>query len=75
MRATSGIPLWTCLLKTFVYQMFVYGYPMETALVTMGSKLPASLINAVAAMVAAPIIYTALSLALERAGILKKMRE
>ena len=63
------------MLKTFVYQMFVYGYPMETVLLTMGSKLPASLINAVAAMIAAPIIYTALRLALERAGILKKMRE
>ena len=63
------------MLKTFVYQMFVYGYPMETVLLTMGSKLPASLINAVAAMIAAPIIYTALSLALDRAGILKKMRQ
>ena len=62
------------MLKTFVYQMFVYGYPMETVLLTMGSKLPASLINAVAAMVAAPILYTALSLALSRAGLLKKMR-
>ena len=47
---------------------------METVLLTMGSKLPASLINAVAAMVAAPILYTALSLALSRAGLLKKMR-
>ena len=62
------------MLKTFVYQMFVYGYPMETVLLTMGSKLPASLINAVAAMIAAPIIYTAVSLALNRTGILKKMR-
>lgn len=62
------------MLKTFVYQAFVYGYPMETVWVTMGSKLPASLINAVAAMVAAPVIYTALRGALERAGILRKMR-
>ena len=62
------------MLKTFVYQMFVYGYPMETVWLTMGSKLPASLINAVAAMVAAPIIYTALRPALNRAGILRKMR-
>ena len=62
------------MLKTFVYQMFVYGYPMETVWLTMGSKLPASLINAVAAMIAAPILYTALRPALERAGILKKMR-
>jgi len=63
------------MLKTFVFQLFVYGYPMETVWLTMGSKLPASLINAVAAMIAAPILYAALYLALERAGILKKMRE
>lgn len=62
------------MLKTFVFQLFVYGYPMETVWLTMGSKLPASLINAVAAMVAAPIIYTAVSLALNRAGLLTKMR-
>lgn len=62
------------MLKTFVFQMFVYGYPMETAVVTMGSKLPASLINAVAAMIAAPILYTALLPALKRAGQLSQMR-
>ncbi|WP_298034391.1 ECF transporter S component [uncultured Dysosmobacter sp.] len=62
------------MLKTFIFQMFVYGYPMETAVVTMGSKLPASLINAVAAMVAAPILYAALVPALRRAGQLDKMR-
>ena len=62
------------MLKTFVYQFFVYGYPMETALLTMGEKLVASLINAVVAMIAAPILYTALSRALEHGGLLKKMR-
>jgi uncharacterized membrane protein len=62
------------MLKTFIYQMFVYGYPMNTVLVTMGAKLPASLINAVVAMIAAPIMYTALRPALSRAGQLQKMR-
>ncbi len=62
------------MLKTFVFQMFVYGYPMETAVVTMGSKLPASLLNAAAAMIAAPILYTALLPSLRRAGQLEKMR-
>lgn len=62
------------MLKTFIFQMFVYGYPMETAVVTMGSKLPASLINAVAAMIAAPILYTALRPALKRAGQLDQIR-
>lgn len=62
------------MLKTFVFQIFVYGYPMETAVVTMGSKLPASLLNAIAAMIAAPVLYAALSPALRRAGQLEKMR-
>ena len=63
------------MIKTFLFQRFLYGYPMATVGATMLSKLPASLINAVAAMIAAPIIYTALSLALGRAGLLKKMRQ
>ena len=62
------------MLKTFVYQRFIYGYPVDAVWVTMGSKLPASLLNAVAAMVAAPILYSALRPALERAGQLRKMR-
>ena len=62
------------MLKTFVYQMFVYGYPAGTVWATMLSKLPASLINAVAAMIAAPILCTALRPALGRAGQLRKMR-
>lgn len=62
------------MLKTLVFQLFVYGYPMETAVVTMGSKLPASLLNAAAAMIAAPVLFTALSPALRRTGQLEKMR-
>ena len=61
--------------KTFLFQKFIYGYPAETVFATMLAKLPASLINAVAAMIAAPILYTALRAALESAGILKTMRE
>ena len=53
----------------------IYGYPMDAVLLTMGSKLPGSLINAAAAIVVAPIFYTGLRPALERAGILKKLRE
>ena len=62
------------MLKTFIYQRFIYGYPVDAVFITMGSKLPASLLNAVAAMVAAPILYSALRPALERAGQLRKMR-
>ena len=47
---------------------------MDAVFITMGSKLPASLLNAAAAMVAAPILYSALRPALERAGQLRKMR-
>ena len=62
------------MLKTFVYQKLVYGYPADAVLVTMGSKLPGSLINAVAAFIVAPIFYTGLRPALDRAGLLKKLR-
>ena len=62
------------MLKTFVYQKFVYGLPAETVWATMLSKLPGSLINAVVAMIVAPILYTAISGALERGGLLRKMR-
>ena len=41
----------------------------------MGSKLPGSLINALAAMIVAPVLYTALSSALRRAHLLDKMRK
>ena len=63
------------MLKTFIYQRFIYGFPVDAVWVTMLGKLPASLLNAVAAMIAAPILYTALRPALERAGQLQKMRQ
>ena len=60
--------------KTFVYQRFVYGFPPETVWATMLAKLPASLLNAGFAVVAAPILYAALRPTLERAGILGKLK-
>ena len=71
-----GALTYVCLymLKTFVFQKFVYGFPAETVWATMLSKLPGSLINAVVAMIAAPIVYTALSRALDHGGLLRKMR-
>lgn len=62
------------MLKTYVYQRFVYGYPLDAVLVTMGAKLPASLINAVFAMIVAPILYAAIAPALRRRGMLEKLR-
>ena len=61
------------MLKTFVFQRLVYGYPAETTWATMLSKLPASLINAVVAFIAAPILYAAIRPALKNAGLLEKL--
>lgn len=62
------------MLKTVIYQAFVYGYPAETVWATALSKLPASLINAVFAMIVTPIVYAALRPPLEKTGLLEKMR-
>ena len=62
------------MLKTYVYQRFVYGFPANEVWITVSSKFPASAINAVAAMIAAPILYTALRPALEKGKILPRMR-
>ena len=62
------------MLKTFVFQRFVYGFPPDAVWATMLSKLPASAINAAAAMVISPILYTAIRPALHAAGQLDDMR-
>lgn len=62
------------MLKTYLYQRFVYGYPLDAVLVTMGAKLPASLINAVFAMIVAPILYAAITPALARRNLLARLR-
>lgn len=61
------------MLKTFVYQRFVYDYPGDAVWVTMLGKLPASLINAVFAMVVTPVIYAALVPPLRKTGALKRL--
>ena len=62
------------MLKTFIFQRFVYGFPGDAVWATMLSKFPASAINAVAAMVIAPIFYTAIRPALKAAGLLDDLR-
>ena len=42
------------MLKTWVFQRYVYAYPLDTAWATLLSKLPASLINALTGTIAAP---------------------
>lgn len=74
----SVIGAWTYvalyMLKTYVYQRFVYGFPLDATWATMMTKFPASAINAVFAMIAAPILITALRPALKHAGIASKLR-
>ena len=62
------------MLKTFVYQAFVYAYPMETVGAAMLSKLIPSLINALAAVLTAPVFYHAVLPAMRHTGILEKVR-
>lgn len=62
------------MLKTFIYQKFVYAYPMDAVWATMVSKLIPSLINAGVAVVAAPLFYHAVLPALRSTGILGRMR-
>ncbi len=54
------------MLKTFVYQAFVYSFPMQTVWATMLSKFVPSIINAVFAMIAAPILFKAMMPALRK---------
>ncbi len=61
------------MLKTYIYQRFVYGNPLDGVWATMLAKLPASLINAVFAMIVAPILYAAVVPPLKRAGLLEKL--
>jgi len=63
------------MLKTFVNQAFVYGYPMDAVWATMLSKFIPSLINAVFAMIAAPVLMRAIYPILKATGLLKKMQE
>jgi hypothetical protein len=61
------------MLKTFVYQRFVYGFPMDAVGATMVSKLIPSLINALAAGITAPIFYHAVLPAMRHSGIMEKV--
>ena len=60
------------MLKTFIFGLAVNGLTLDATFVKMGTKLPASLINAVFATVAAPILMNALHLPLHKLGILGK---
>ena len=61
------------MLKTFCFGMWVNHLGMAGTLAKMGTKLPGSLINALFASVAGPILFLALKPALKQAGLLEKM--
>ena len=60
------------MLKTFIMGLTVKGLTMEATLVSMGSKLPASLINAVFATIVAPLLMNALHHPLHKLGVLSE---
>ena len=53
------------MLKTFIYQKYLYAFPMDTVWAAMVSKLIPSLINAALSVVAAPVFWHALCPALK----------
>ena len=61
------------MLKTLLFQRFLYQAEWGTVFATMASKLPASMINAVFAMIVAPILYAAIRPMLQKAGVLEKI--
>ena len=62
------------MLKTYVKSRYVAGLPLEGTWAAMLGKLPASAINNGFAAVVTPILYTALRPALNRIGILDRLR-
>ncbi len=61
------------MLKTFVFGLTVDGLTMNAVFISMGSKLPGSVINAVFASIAAPVLMRALRPALEHAGLFERL--
>lgn len=60
------------MLKTYLSGRFVDGLVPDAITANMLSKLPGSLLNALFAMIAAPVLLNALLPALRRAGLLEK---
>ena len=59
------------MLKTLIMGLTVNGLTWDATLVKMGTKLPASLLNAAFATVTAPILMQALHQPLHHLGVLK----
>ena len=63
------------MLKTWLFKLYVEPVPVDTIPGIMVAKLGPSLINAVFAIVTAPIFFHAVRPALKAGGILKKLEE
>ena len=63
------------MLKTAVFQLYVYNYPAEQAWITMLAKLWPSLLNAAAAVIFAPLFYHAVVPALKAAGVMNILED
>ena len=61
------------MVKTFIYQRFVYSFAMDAVWATMLSKLIPSLINAAVSVAAAPILFRALLPPLRSSGTLARL--
>ena len=77
LSAVSGALTYVALymLKNYIYSKFVYGYPPDTIGVTLSGKLIPSLINAGAAIIAAPIFYHAVLPALKAGGLMQQLQK
>lgn len=73
MGALSYVALY--MLKQIVYRHWIAGMEMEATYAVMLSKLPGSLINAAAAMIAAPTIFVGLRASLKRAGVWTRLKD
>lgn len=62
------------MLKTMLMGLIVDGLAMSAVWVKMAAKLPASMINACAAVIIAPPLYWALRIPLERTHVLSRIR-
>ena len=71
LACVGGALTYVCLYmaKTFLDQKLVFGLALDAVFVVMGTKLPASLINAVFASVAAPLLHTAIRPMLKKARV------
>jgi uncharacterized membrane protein len=61
------------LLKSYIQMRFVTAVPPDTIPAALAGKLASSLINGLFAVVAAPILYSAIAPSLQRAGLSKHL--